>query len=99
VSVAASDRTGGIKLTLAGGKMRFESESPDSGEGFDEVGIDYSGPELTVGFNARYFLDVLGAVDDDEIELAVSGELDPAVVRPATEGANSYLSVIMPMRI
>jgi DNA polymerase III subunit beta len=99
VSVAASDRTGGIKLTLAGGKMRFESESPDSGEGFDEVGVDYDGPELTVGFNARYFLDVLGAVDDDEIELAVSGELDPAVVRPAKEGSSSYLSVIMPMRI
>ncbi len=99
VSVAASDRTGGIKLTLAGGKMRFESENPDSGEGFDEVNVDYSGPELTVGFNARYFLDVLSAVDAEEIELAVSGELDPAVVRPAGETTTSYLSVIMPMRI
>ena len=99
VSVAASDRTGGIKLTLAGGKMRFESENPDSGEGFDEVNVDYSGPELTVGFNARYFLDVLSAIDAEEIELAVSGELDPAVVRPATESTTSYLSVIMPMRI
>ena len=99
VSVAASDRTGGIKLTLSGGKMRFESENPDSGEGFDEVNVDYSGPELTVGFNARYFLDVLSAVDAEEIELAVSGELDPAVVRPATESGTSYLSVIMPMRI
>src|SRR5450631_2895085 len=73
VSVAASDRTGGIKLTLGGGKMRFESESPDSGEGFDEVNVDYSGPELTVGFNARYFLDVLSAIDAEEIELSVSG--------------------------
>ena len=99
VSVAASDRTGGIKLTLAGGKMRFESENPDSGEGFDEVNVDYNGPELTVGFNARYFLDVLSAVDAEEIELSVSGELDPAVVRPATETTTSYLSVIMPMRI
>ena len=99
VSVAASDRTGGIKLTLAGGKMRFESENPDSGEGFDEVNVDYDGPELTVGFNARYFLDVLSAVDAEEIELAVSGELDPAVVRPAVETTTSYLSVIMPMRI
>jgi DNA polymerase-3 subunit beta len=44
-------------------------------------------------------LDVLGAVADDEIELAVSGELDPAVVRPAKESGSSYLSVIMPMRI
>ncbi|MEO6600402.1 MAG: DNA polymerase III subunit beta, partial [Polyangiaceae bacterium] len=99
VSVAASDRTGGIKLTLTNSKMRFESENPDSGEGFDEVNVDYSGPELTVGFNARYFLDVLSAVDAEEIELAVSGELDPAVVRPATESGTSYLSVIMPMRI
>ncbi|HEY4103709.1 MAG TPA: DNA polymerase III subunit beta, partial [Polyangiaceae bacterium] len=99
VSVAASDRTGGIKLTLSGGKMRFESESPDSGEGFDEVNVDYSGPELTVGFNARYFLDVLGAIQDADIELAVSGELDPAVIRPANENAGEYLSVIMPMRI
>ena len=99
VSVAASDRTGGIKLTLGNGKMRFESENPDSGEGFDEVNVDYSGPELTVGFNARYFLDVLSAVDAEEIELAVSGELDPAVIRPANETTTSYLSVIMPMRI
>ena len=99
--MAASDRTGGIKLTLGGGKMRFESENPDSGEGFDEVNVDYSGPELTVGFNARYFLDVLGAIDSEEIELAVSGELDPAVIRPApgAETTTSYLSVIMPMRI
>ncbi|HEX3773062.1 MAG TPA: DNA polymerase III subunit beta [Polyangiaceae bacterium] len=99
VSVAASDRTGGIKLTLSGGKMRFESESPDSGEGFDEVSVDYAGPELTVGFNARYFLDVLSAIQDADIELAVSGELDPAVIRPANENAGAYLSVIMPMRI
>ena len=63
------------------------------------MGVDYSGPELTVGFNARYFLDVLSAINADEIELSVSGELDPAVVRPIAEGSTSYLSVIMPMRI
>jgi DNA polymerase-3 subunit beta len=99
VSVAASDRTGGIKLSLSGSKMRFESESPDSGEGFDELNVDYQGPDLTVGFNARYFLDVLNAISDDEIELGVSGELDPAVIRPVGPQASSYLSVIMPMRI
>ncbi len=100
VSVAASDRTGGVKLTLGGGKIRFESESPDSGEGFDEVAADYQGPEVTVGFNARYFLDVLGAITDEEVALSISGELDPAVIKPAGESANkSYQAVIMPMRI
>jgi DNA polymerase-3 subunit beta len=100
VSVAASDRTGGVKLTLGGGKIRFESESPDSGEGFDEVPADYDGVEVTIGFNARYFLDVLGAITDEEVVLNISGELDPAVVRPASESASkSYQAVIMPMRI
>ena len=45
VSIAASERTGGVKLTLAKGTMRITSESPESGDGFDEVPIDYDGPE------------------------------------------------------
>ena len=100
VSVAANDRTGGVKVTLSPGKMRFESESPESGEGFDEVPVEYDGADVTIGFNARYFLDVLTAMDADEILLELSGELDPAVLKPASEQAEaSYLSVIMPMRI
>ncbi|HLV65020.1 MAG TPA: DNA polymerase III subunit beta [Polyangiaceae bacterium] len=100
VSVAASDRTGGVKLTVSAGKMRFESESPESGAGFDEVIVDYDGPEVTIGFNARYFLDVLAAIDDDEVVLGISGELDPAVIKPAnTSGTTTYVAVVMPMRI
>lgn len=100
VSVAASDRTGGVKLTLSSGVIRLESESPESGEGFDEIPVDFSGPEVTIGFNARYFLDVLGAIEDEEISLGISGELDPTVVRPATPSKGyDYVAVVMPMRI
>jgi DNA polymerase-3 subunit beta len=101
VSLAASDRTGGIKLTLTPGTIRITSESPESGDGLDEVPMDYDGTEITIGFNAKYFLDVLGAIDDvDEVILGLSGELDPAVIRPATESTErDYVSVVMPMRI
>ena len=47
------------------------------------------GPTMTIGFNAKYFLDVLGALDDDEVELGFGGELDPAVVRPVGRAAVS----------
>jgi DNA polymerase-3 subunit beta len=100
VSLAASDRTGGVKVSVAPGTLRITSESPESGNGFDELPIDYAGPEVTIGFNAKYFLDVLAAIDDEEIILGISGELDPAVLRPATEASDqSYVAVIMPMRI
>jgi DNA polymerase III subunit beta len=100
VALAASDRTGGVKISVAPGTLRITSESPESGNGFDELPVDYDGPELTIGFNAKYFLDVLGAIDDDHVTLGVSGELDPAVVRPGTESPDqSYVAVVMPMRI
>lgn len=102
VSVAASERTGGVKLSLAKGSMRITSESPESGDGFDELPVEYAGPNMSIGFNAKYFLDVLAAVTDEEVAIGLSGELDPAVLRPAggtTTSDRQFLSVIMPMRI
>jgi len=97
VSVAASERTGGIRLGLAKATLRITTESPESGEGFDELPIEYTGQSMTIGFNARYFLDILGALDEDEVELGLGGELDPAVIKPI--GPRQFLAVVMPMRI
>ncbi|MGH7330301.1 MAG: DNA polymerase III subunit beta, partial [Polyangiaceae bacterium] len=97
VHIAASERTGGVKLGIQNGTMRITSESPETGDGFDEIPVEYGGSNITIGFNAKYFLDVLGALDDDEIALGLSGELDPAVVRPT--GERNFLAVVMPMRI
>jgi DNA polymerase III subunit beta len=97
VSLAASERTGGVKVQLSKGAMKITSESPDTGDGSDELPVEYDGPPLTIGFNARYFLDVLGALEGDDVLLCVSGELDPAVVRPTT--GEQFLAVVMPMRI
>src|SRR5579864_7644315 len=97
VSVAASERTGGVKLGLGKATLRITTESPESGEGFDELPIEYAGQSMTIGFNVRYFLDVLGALDEDEVELGLGGELDPAVVKPV--GERQFLAVVMPMRI
>ena len=97
VSIAASERTGGVKLGFHNGTMRITTESPESGDGFDEVPVEYSGPSITIGFNAKYFLDVLGSLDEDEVFLALSGELDPAVLKPASD--RQFLAVVMPMRI
>jgi len=102
VSIAASERTGGVKVSLAKGTMRITSESPESGDGFDEIPVDYTGAGISIGFNAKYFLDVLASIGDEDVVLGLSGELDPAVLRPATEKPKDdrkFLAVVMPMRI
>lgn len=97
MSVAASERTGSVKLSLAKGTMRVSSENPDSGDAFDEIPVDYAGSEITIGFNVRYILDVLGSLEEDEVRLGISGELDPVVIEPASD--KKFLAIVMPMRI
>jgi DNA polymerase III subunit beta len=100
VALAANERTGGVKLSLVSGSLRIMSETPDVGEGFDMIDVDYSGEEVTIGFNSKYLLDVLAACDGDEVLLGLSDELDPAVIRPAKQGTgDDFLGVLMPMRL
>lgn len=100
VSIAASDRMGGVKLVLENGMLRVSSESPESGNGFDEVPVDAPAEaKANVGMNAKYVLDMLGALNDDEVAIGLSGELDPITVRQLDPANQDSVYVGMPMRI
>jgi DNA polymerase-3 subunit beta len=86
-----------VKLQFTASKLTISSENPDVGAGTDEIDADLTGEPLTIGFNSRYLIDVLGALSTDEVLLELSGELDPGVVRPAN--SDEFVGVIMPMRI
>ena len=97
VSLVVADRASGVKLQINGSRMVISTDNPDVGAGLDEIEAELTGPELTIGFNSRYLIDVLGALTSEEILLELSGELDPGVVRPV--GRDDFVGVIMPMRI
>jgi len=98
ISLVANDKSGGVSLSLEPGILKIQSQNPDVGEGSEEVDVDYDGEALSIGFNARYMLDVLNALTHDEVALGLSGELDPGVLRPVGDGVD-FAGVIMPMRI
>jgi DNA polymerase III subunit beta len=97
ISLVASDKSGAVRFSVSNGTLRITSENPDVGEGAEELDVDYAGDAVEIGFNARYVLDVLGALPDDDVRLELGGQLDPGVIRPA--GATDFVGVIMPMRI
>jgi DNA polymerase-3 subunit beta len=97
ISLVASDKSGGVRLILEPGKLEIMSENPDVGEGSEELDVDFAGEKVAIGFNARYLLEALSALPDDEVALELGGELDPGVIRPA--GDARFIGVIMPMRI
>jgi DNA polymerase-3 subunit beta len=97
VSIMASDKTYGIRLALDKGKLSIEADNPDLGNAREKLEVDYKGGPLAVGFNARYFIELLTEIGSPEVKLELAGELDPAVVRPAD--GTDYLGVVMPMRL
>jgi DNA polymerase-3 subunit beta len=97
VSIAASERTGGVRLSVSTNEVRITSESAETGDGFDQLPVEYTGEPMQIGFNARYFLDVLNVLDEDEVDILLSGELDPSVIKPASD--RNFIAVVMPMRI
>jgi len=97
ISLVASDKSGGVRLGVEPGVLKITSENPDVGEGSEELDVDFAGDPVTIGFNAKYVLDVLGALSADDVALELSGELDPGVIKPVNGG--DFVGVIMPMRI
>jgi DNA polymerase-3 subunit beta len=97
VSLMSSDKTSGVRLVVEKGKLRIESDNPDLGAAREEIDIPYKGTPVQIGFNARYFLDLLAEIETPEVRVELSGELDPAVVRPAD--GSDYVCVVMPMRL
>ncbi|MDD5307165.1 MAG: DNA polymerase III subunit beta [Deltaproteobacteria bacterium] len=96
VSVVSSERTLGVRFQFSEGQIEIVSDNPSVGQGTEVLDVAYNGAPVTIGFNARYFIDILSVLTDGEVEIELSGELDPAVVR---DTSHSFVGVIMPMRI
>jgi DNA polymerase-3 subunit beta len=97
VAIMASDKTWGIRLGLDKGKLSIEADNPDLGNARERLEVAYKGSPVQVGFNARYFIELLSEIGSREVQVEIAGELDPALVRPAD--GNGYLGVVMPMRL
>jgi DNA polymerase-3 subunit beta len=98
VSILSSERYKGIKLEFSAGKISLSANNPDLGEAVEEIEAEYKGKAISIGFNARYLLDVLGVLGDEgEVEIELKDELSPSIIRKT--GAEGYLYVLMPMRL
>lgn len=99
VALMADERSHGVKVELASGKLSITSQSADVGEAKEEITIDYTGESLSVGFNAQYLLDFLGVVGTEEVLMEFKDETSPVLMRPSGSATLACSCTIMPMRI
>jgi DNA polymerase-3 subunit beta len=97
VSLFARDSANVIRVKATSGAVVLSATTNEVGDSKAEMSADVEGSEIQIAFNARYVLDALGVIGEDEVELLFDGPLSPGLLRPP--GKEHYLYVIMPVRV
>ena len=97
VAIVAPSKTGNVRVTFDGKECEIFTQDAEQGEAREVVSIEYEGGTVKAGYNYRYLLDVLNAVDSESITMEIIDTLSPTLIRDAER--DEMLFVVMPMRI
>ena len=85
-----------VKVSIDIGKVTISCTN-QTGDAKEEMYVSTEGQNLEAGFNPKYFLDALRAIDDEEINIDFGTSISPCIIRPADEG--DYIYMILPIRL
>ena len=99
VALLANERSRSVKFQIDPGEVTVTSNSSEFGEAKEVIPVEYSGPSVTICFNAQYVLDFLAVAETEVVVLQFKDEMSQAVMKPVGASGYDYTYVIMPMRI
>jgi DNA polymerase III subunit beta len=99
VAQLADQRSHAVRFMLAKEGLEISASSPEYGEAKEAIEKEFKGEPITIGFNAQYLLDFLGAAADGPISFELKDEQSAGQLRPVGDESSRYRYVVMPMRI
>lgn len=97
MSILSSEDYKGVIFSFTSDNLIITTTNPNIGESKEEMHIEYQGQPIKVMFNPRYFIETLNVIEEDKVKLNMVDEEKPCLIQG--EKNDTYLSVIMPMRI
>ena len=85
-----------VKVSIDIGKVTISCTN-QTGDAKEEMYVSTEGQNLEAGFNPKYFLDALRAIEDEEIFVNFGTSISPCIIRPVDDGDYTYM--ILPIRL
>jgi DNA polymerase-3 subunit beta len=82
---------------LEPGKVIVTARADETGDNQSELEAMVNGGEVEIGFNVKYLIDAIAAVDTPQLVLETTAPRSPAVIRAI--GDDNFLHVVMPMHL
>ena len=85
-----------VKVSIDIGKMTILCTN-QTGDAKEELFISTEGKNLEAGFNPKYFLDSLKAIDEEEIYIEFGTNVSPCLIKSVDN--DNYVYMILPIRL
>lgn len=86
-----------IKFNIKKDKIILSANTQQTGENIAEVDAKIEGEENEIAFNARYLLDFLASLEEEELIFEMTNPLNPGVFKIKDDP--TFLHLIMPIRV
>jgi len=96
-SILSNEKYRGIRLELSENNIKIQAHNPEQEEAVEEIDANYDSDAIVIGFNVTYLLDVLNAINTDDVEMFLNdGNSSALINKPGDENCRY---VVMPMRL
>lgn len=101
VSVFSNKSTYQTALSITGSELQLESQDVDlSFEGSERMVCQYDGEDMKIAFNAKFLIEMLGALENEEVVLELSSPTKPGILKPHnSSGPEDILMLVMPLML
>ncbi len=97
MNLFTEDRYNAVKFHIEENRLTLSSQNMDIGNAKDELSIVYSEGPLELGFNGKYFVDVLQVLSCETIKAYISSAETPCLIKADEDPG--FVSLIMPMKL
>lgn len=96
VSILSSLQSRNVLFQWGKKKLTLKASHPDLGDAKEEIPLVKSNAQLDIRFNARYVLESLSHISDDDVLWKLNSSASPGIV---TTKNTKGLAIIMPMKL
>jgi DNA polymerase-3 subunit beta len=101
VVVFSNKSTNQVILSIQGSELHLTAQDVDlSFEGNERMTCRYDGSDMQIAFNARFLIEMLSALETEEVKLELSTPTKAGLLKPATQQeGEDVLMLVMPLMI
>ncbi|GAA5004532.1 hypothetical protein GCM10023206_08880 [Acinetobacter puyangensis] len=97
VAILSNEKLRGVFLNFNHDSLQLRANNPEQDEAVEDFVMQYQGENLEMSFNAQYILDVLNALDGDDVQMQMSEANQSVLMQDPSQPTQTY--VVMPMRV